>query len=109
MSTNTALDQIKNRAEGHTEGPWQLEEGDEAWEVRAPEGSITWDDHGGEVFRNRADAELIAAAPKLLAALEAVEKLANNWQKVGKRPDMFDAALHHAAVKLHTAITEALR
>lgn len=108
MSTNTALDQIKNRVRNATPGPWQ----NNAPGVCCP--GVCIDSRNGDVQHNMepirwADAELIAAAPKLLAALEAVQALANNWQKTGERPDMFDAALHHAAIKLHAAITEALR
>lgn len=79
MSTNTALDDIKARVEGHTEGPWRTwQHGD------GPRDSgveTTWAYDGDEPKQITdwclpADAELIAAAPKLLNALERVEALA---------------------------------
>lgn len=73
MSTNTALDDIKSRTEGHTEGPW-------AWAGTPARRELSG--KGGDVLAcatllwpDTADAELTAAAPKLLAALEAVEEL----------------------------------
>lgn len=73
MSTNTALDDIKARVEGHTEGPWELAGGGEwlsPWGI-----DIGSEDSSSCPTVRPSDAELIAAAPKLLAALEAVEAL----------------------------------
>ena len=87
MSTKTALDQIKARVEGHTEGAWvaqnlEREHGHRGiyWVTSEHEGSqvvaeIDANDGRVEAIWKFADAELIAAAPKLLAALEAVEAL----------------------------------
>lgn len=79
----SALEEIKARAEGHTRSPW---------EVRADHGEppAVWHDSevafsigrcadcGVEAVYEPADGELIAAAPKLLAALEAVQALAED-------------------------------
>lgn len=73
----SALENIKARTEGHTEGPWRT------WQHGSgPRDSgveTTWA-HDGEEPKQitdwcfPADAELIAAAPLLLAALEAVQE-----------------------------------
>lgn len=73
------LDEIIARADEATEGPWVVFEGDEANGVdSATRGQITWDDHGGQVFKP-ADAEFIAHArtdvPKLVIALKSVRIL----------------------------------
>lgn len=83
----SALEDIKARAEGHTEGPLVVD--DEEQTVRVG--------HAGEIMFDRSaesrsywmecrpNAELIAAAPKLLAALEAVEAL--HPRELGGTPD----------------------
>lgn len=76
----SALENIKARTEGHTEGPWEADHTDPGvWsqehivigQYTANDGfdSQMWEDG------TKADRELLAAAPKLLAALEAVESL----------------------------------
>lgn len=76
MSAAQPLDDIKARVEGHTEGPWRV------WKhghgLRSAGVETVWAHEGDEPNQITdwclpADAELIAAAPKLLAALEAVE------------------------------------
>ena len=78
MSTNTALDDIKARAEGHTEGPWRTWQHGDGHRNAGVE--TTWAHEGDEPKQITdwcflADAELIAAAPKMLAALKAVQAL----------------------------------
>jgi len=81
MSTNTALDDIKARAEGHTEGPWEAITSGPAfgdhWYVCASDEAIAHvsANDGVDEEQRRPNAELIASAPKLLAALEAVQAL----------------------------------
>lgn len=103
----TEIDKLKERVEGHTQGPLSVCKGDEADAVVLPNGlPITWDDHSGEVF-TPADAQLIAAAPKMLAALEAIGALAEIWRSTPTNPSPFDAALHHAAMNIESAIQTA--
>lgn len=87
MSTETArefLAEQKRLADAATEGPWiadppnQWGDDDDTPQSTVRQfdsGSITWDDHGGEVFKPE-DAEFIAASrtavPRLVAAIEAV-------------------------------------
>lgn len=104
MSTNTALDQIKARVEGHSATPWQVEPYLHSMYDRV---RVTSPDDGPDFNTAEdvlpADAELIAAAPKLLAALEAVEALAEAWCSSGSRRDLL------YGLRLGQAITEALR
>lgn len=78
MSTNTALDDIKARTEGHTEGPWEAFTSGPAfgdhWYVCANDEAIAHisANDGIDEEQRRPNAELFAAAPKLLAALKAV-------------------------------------
>lgn len=85
MST---LENIKAWTEGHTEGPWRT------WQHGSgPRDSgveTTWAHDGDEPKQITdwcfpADAELIAAAPNLLAALEAVGAL--HPRELGGTPD----------------------
>lgn len=115
MSTNTALGEIKARIEGHTEGPWRV------WKHGSgPRDSgveTTWAYEGDEPKQITdwcfpADAELIAAAPKLLAALEAVEAMHVPDAETGKceectyaRYSMFSVSYPCPTIK---AITDAL-
>lgn len=115
MSTNTALDEIKAQVEGHTEGPWQLsylEEG--ISEIESTGGS-----HVGLADGKAADAELMAAAPRLLAALEAVEALLAEkyklWAAVCRETCVKDhhgvdheAIADNIATNIRTAIQDAL-
>lgn len=122
MSTNTALDDIKARVEGHTEGPWTPQEydhnpGDQGvpiiggGEPGSMEGhliayALTLSDEQKCV----ADAELVAAAPKLLAALEAVLNLAKREPRF--RPRMYGGEyfpVNVSADEIIEAIEGALR
>ena len=71
-------DQLRELAKNATPGPWTVEHGSD-WGLdgrqvpqssvsRADRATITWDDHGGEVFVP-ADAEFIAAARQAVPAL----------------------------------------
>ena len=78
MSAAQPLDDIKTRIEGHTEGPWRVWKGDGGRRSAVVETAWARDGEEPEQITDycaTADAELIAAAPKLLAALEAVETL----------------------------------
>ena len=79
------LDELQKLAEAATPGPW-VADPPRAWDtdddggyqmqssLRVMDaGSITWDDHGGEVFRPE-DAEFIAAANPQ-ATLELIERM----------------------------------
>lgn len=75
MST---LEEIKALTEGHTEGPLVVDDTEQTVRVGYA-GEILFDKSGEDrsywARECRPNAELIAAAPKLLAALEAVEVL----------------------------------
>lgn len=69
------------KAEAANQGPWKVSHGDEASGVDTPEGPLTWDDHGGEVF-TRENAEYIASfdpstAIRILKRLELAEASRN--------------------------------
>ena len=105
MSTNTALDQIKARVEGHTEGPWELHLGAHWFITSGATDVVHMVDDSKE---SEANAELFLEAPKLLAALEAVEALA----KGAPRMVTFTGAIVSGSVladEIIEAITEALR
>lgn len=115
MSTNTALDQIKNRVEGHTEGPWVYHAS-----INRVEDVPEFDLHRFDIMaigiakveESDADGELIAAAPKLLAALEAVEAKLDNYPIPSKAADPTGAvisALEGLEGIIRSAIEEALR
>jgi len=115
MSTNTALGQIKNRVEGHSATPWQVEPYLHSMYDRV---RVTSPDDGPDFNTAEdvlpADAELIAAAPKMLAALEAIERAVD----VAVSATQHDVATHTPnAIEavttmrdlIHQAIEEALR
>lgn len=102
MSTNTALDQIKNRVEGHTEGPWEV-----MTHSVCRERNKIW--HRVATNTYGPTAELIAAAPKLLAALEAVEARLAAWQEQAVGMSAEDCTTRALAFLLHNTIEEALR
>lgn len=84
----SALEGIKARTEGHTEGPWRTWQ--HGSDPRDSGVETTWAHDGDEPKQITdwcfpADAELIAAAPKMLAALEAVETL--HTKELGGTPD----------------------
>ena len=113
MSTNTALDQIKARVEGHSATPWQVKPylygSDERVRVTSPDDGPDFNT-AEDVLP--ADAELIAAAPKLLAALEAVQALPeyDTWEHhaIGMG-EVFGAGYAHALEVVRDVIEEALR
>ena len=79
------IDFIRKKAEAATPGPWWATTGD-AWDadgnpvpqasIETAEGCLTWDDHGGEVFKPE-DAEYIEAVnpTAVLALVEELERL----------------------------------
>lgn len=108
MST---LEEIKERTEGHTEGPLLID--DEEQTVRVGyAGEIMFDrstESHSYWMECRPNAELIAAAPKLLAALEAA--LATADELIAKNQDSTSLqswGLMVAGRKVREAITEAL-
>lgn len=68
------LDAIRARTDAASPEPWIAEAGDEAWSVRTSEGSLSWDDHGGEVFTPENAAFLAHAREDVPALIEALEK-----------------------------------
>ncbi|WP_461169315.1 hypothetical protein [Arthrobacter sp. Z1-15] len=115
----SALADIKARTEGHARGPWEIRadhgESPAVWHDSETAFSIgRCADCGVEAVYAPADAELIAAAPKLLAALEAVLILAEQWRykgefgggawQEGHGPDPEGAALDDASAALRGAI-----
>ena len=78
MST---LDEIKARVEGHAPGPWVActsgRSGGDHWHICANDEAIAHisANDGYDEEQRQPNAELIAAAPKLLDALETVEAL----------------------------------
>ena len=113
MST---LDDIKKRAEGHTPGPWRFDA--DGWlETEGPStngyviapGPYSHDEVQCFQFEE-ADAELIAAAPKLLAALEAVEGVLSALDEIQANCDTGVENVYAGRVSglLSAAISEAL-
>lgn len=103
----------------NTSPPWAAFEGNEADGVNcADDEQLTWDDHGGEVFKP-ADAEFIAHArtdvPKLIAALEAVEAVIAEhesravWPDADKVDKAYSLGKRHAYDRVRHEITEALK
>lgn len=128
-----ALDDLRARAAGHSAGPWAVEpyllSTDSRVRVTSPDDGPDYNTAEGVL---PSDAELIAAAPKLLAALEAVQarvsetarsyrKTADmlNLQVIDHTPDRdVDAAVRYAhyagsfeaaELAVHRAIEEALQ
>lgn len=76
------IDRIYQKAKAATPGPWWATTGD-AWDadgtpvpqasIETAEGCLTWDDHGGEVFKPE-DAEYIVAVNPAVV-IELVEEL----------------------------------
>lgn len=108
----SALEGIKARAAGHAPGPWEVRSDSHPYRggrfvhVEPLHGSRTICDL---TDAHEANAELIAAAPKLLAALEAVGRLAVGWHdayqySASEANDIRD----DAAYEVEQAIAEAL-
>ena len=111
MSTNTALDQIKARVEGHSATPWQVKpylfSDDRRVRVTSPDDGP---DYNTAEDVLPANAELFAAAPKLLAALEAVGGIVDELDAIEERnihPGNVNAG--RLANAIRKAIEEALR
>lgn len=99
------LEEMKARVEGHTEGPWEVRSdtheyrGGRFVQVEPKIGSRTICD---VTDQHRANAELIAAAPKLIAALEAVGAVAQHLEATYPSGAIW-------STRIHAAITEALQ
>lgn len=135
----SALDGIRQLERAATRGPWKAEEGDDHWQLFGavtvhmhPLQLIKAPKHGtpyAEYWPSEADSAFIAAAradvPRLLKAVEAALKLADDWDAESDhlddlaergdgdeegRPVMAGQAIayHDAAVDLREAITAAL-
>lgn len=125
-----ALEELKARVEGHTEGPWHIETDSEQdyeqgipfseWPcvLVGPEATDPgeWAKTHGETRRiqevaelSMADAELIAAAPKMLAALEAVEAKLTRWEAEATGKSSQDYTLRAVVTMTRSAIEEALQ
>ena len=113
-TTTDPLEAIKARVEGHTEGSWEIrgdhDELPAVWHDSEAAFSIgRCADCGVEAVYAPADAELIAAAPKLLAALEAVQALAVELIEKNQHDASFQAwGLRVAGRQVRQAIAEAL-
>lgn len=110
---STDIERLRQVAEAAAAGPW--------WRVPGESGadavlsgigeSLTWDDHGGEVFKP-ADAEHIAAfdPPTVLALLDEVERLRGQVARAEGRPDAREwAAVLHLKREMTSGSTESVR
>lgn len=98
MSTNTALDQIKTRAEKAVDARLECNnaETDEQEQFLSIKAAFIAEQSSYDV-------------PKLLAALEAVEGLLAGWEEQATGESSQDYTLRAAVTQIHTAIEEALR
>lgn len=106
--TETLVD-LRLKAEAAAVGPWKVSHGGTASGVDTPEGPLTWDDHGGEVFTPE-NAEYIAAfdpetAIRILNRLELAEASRNTfsadrdrWRLRALRAEKY-AQLPHSTVR----------
>lgn len=76
--TDESLEAVKALAEAATSGRWSVSRGDDAASVRTPAGSLTWDDHGGEVFTAEDAAFIAATDPQFILDLIANR---NYWKQ----------------------------
>ncbi len=76
--TDQSLKAVKALAEAATSGRWSVRRGDDAASVRTPDGSLTWDDHGGEVFTAEDAAFIAATDPQFILDLIADR---NYWKQ----------------------------
>ena len=116
------LAEIQARAEKATPGPWEDWGGVDANGVTRASGPITWDDHGGEVFKP-ADADFIAhartdvpvMAAALTAALHALDDLDSKHQIHGHEclcgfaSARSRSRTEHLTAEVRAAITTALQ
>ena len=113
------LEEIRARVEKATLGPWDAVEGSEYDGADTIFGTLTADDHGGEVFKPT-DAEFIAHSrtdvPELIAALAAVEEAAVKFEAAGQHSTTrnefdrgYNAAMYVAAKYIRSTIQEALQ
>lgn len=77
------LEDIKFRLGRISPLPWAVDIGDEAYGVMTSTGSLTWDDHGGEVFTPE-DAHFIAQAPEAIDKLIEVVEVIRNYPALTK-------------------------
>lgn len=101
------LSELRMTAETATPGPWECVEGDEAFGVRSSFGSLTWDDHSGEVFKKE-DAEFIATFDPstvlaLLSRLEQAEQAVARVEKAlaeeSGQEDRGNEVIDHEAIR----------
>lgn len=76
--TDQALENVRTFAEAATASPWTVDKGAEADGVRSSTGSISWDDHGGEVFTPEDAAFIAATDPQFILDLIADR---NYWKQ----------------------------
>lgn len=76
--TEDSINSLKELAQKASKGTWTVEKGEEADAVITADGSLSWDDHGGEVFTVENAAYLAAANPEFILALIADR---NRWKK----------------------------
>lgn len=65
------LTALTGLAQSASKGPWTVDKGEEADGVITADGSLSWDDHGGEVFTPENAAYLAAVNPEFILALIA--------------------------------------
>lgn len=111
------LTEIKERLNNITPGKWRHIAGVHSpasvVDIEDPHGSVntlTWDDHGGEVFQP-ADAEFIAHAPEDIAAMIEILEALRGWTPAAAHDidavdDTFERAhiegYNHAIASLQT-------
>jgi hypothetical protein len=79
----------------HTPGPWTIQPAETGWNIILGHELVAF-----VPFSAKTDARLIAAAPDLLAALEAAEN-AGNWDPTSRNPAHHE--LHAEVVGLRRA------
>lgn len=93
----------------HTKGPWQVIRPEHPLEgfthaINSPTGAVAWAFPPLEdVGQAAANARLIAAAPEMLAALEAAKAILNAYIP----PDNFDGHAARALIMVRDAIAKA--
>lgn len=75
--TTESLATIAELAQAASAGPWTVEKGSDADAVITASGSLSWDDHGGEVFTAENAAFIAATGPDFILVLIADR---NHWK-----------------------------